>query len=238
MDASFLQNTSPTKSVDHLLRRQASRIKSAVRMFASVDQAQAATSDSSRRLRLSPAAEYHGHGKFREAVQLINDVPDMKFMTIDVQGWDDHVNIGAVGGKFAARIEGLSRALKTFVDDLDDNGLLQKTTIVVMSEFGRRVAENSSKGLDHGRGGLVMVIGDGVKSQVYAPDFSLLDASLDQGCLPVALDYRHILAEILEEKMGVVNVYDAAGSNSTQAANDIAVFPGLTRQNSFKIFRA
>ncbi|MEI9897436.1 MAG: DUF1501 domain-containing protein [Chthoniobacter sp.] len=37
------------------------------------------------------------------------------------------------------------------------------TTVVVMTEFGRRVAENSAFGTDHGRGGVMFVMGGGVK---------------------------------------------------------------------------
>jgi uncharacterized protein (DUF1501 family) len=225
MDAGFLQNTNPTRSVDSMLRAQASRIKAAIGHFAGVAEANSLPQNAGQLIRLSASADYHGYTKFREAVRMIKDVPDMKFLTIDIPGWDDHVNLGAVEGSFASRIGRLSSALKTFVDDLDENGLLQKTTIVVMSEFGRRVAENSSKGVDHGRGGLTMVIGEGVVQQVYAPGFSLDEDMLVQGCLPVDLDYRLILAEILARRMGVVNVYDLAGASSEISQSK--VFPGL-----------
>jgi uncharacterized protein (DUF1501 family) len=238
MDASFLKNTAPTRLVDGMLRAQASRIKSAVKLFAGVEQAKADPQNADQLIRLSPSAEYHGYPKFREAVKMIKDVPDMKFITIDVPGWDDHVNLGAVDGKFSTRIAKLSSALKTFVDDLDENGLLQKTTIVVMSEFGRRIAENSSKGVDHGRGGLMMVIGEGVEKQVYAPGFSLVDSAQDQGCLPVSLDYRQILAQVLEERMGIVNVYESSVAGSSSPAAQVKVFPGLVKQSALKVFKS
>ena len=34
-----------------------------------------------------------------------------------------------------------------------------RTTVVVMSEFGRRAAENSGLGTDHGRAGAMLVLG-------------------------------------------------------------------------------
>jgi uncharacterized protein (DUF1501 family) len=40
--------------------------------------------------------------------------------------------------------------------------MMATTTVVVMTEFGRHLAENASLGTDHGRGRVMMVLGGGV----------------------------------------------------------------------------
>ena len=79
---------------------------------------------------------------------------------------------------------------------------MNDTTIVVLSEFGRRVAENASKGTDHGRGGCMFVLGNGVNGgQVYGDWPGLDEHQLNHGDLEITTDYRTILAELIRKKM-------------------------------------
>lgn len=73
------------------------------------------------------------------------------------------------------------------------------TTVVVMSEFGRRFAENTSFGTDHGRGGTMFVMGGGVKGGRMLGEWRGLSRELLEGPgdLPVWNNYRNILAPIL-----------------------------------------
>jgi uncharacterized protein (DUF1501 family) len=81
------------------------------------------------------------------------------------------------------------------------------TSVVVMTEFGRRVAENSAFGTDHGRGGVMFVLGGGVKGgrvicNAHAADparWSGLRPEMLEGPgdLPVLNNYRNILAPVL-----------------------------------------
>jgi uncharacterized protein (DUF1501 family) len=81
----------------------------------------------------------------------------------------------------------------------DSNGY----TMVVQSEFGRRVAENGSAGLDHGHGNAMFVMGPNVNGgQVYGSWPGLDAASLDNGDLAVTTDYRHVMAEVLSVRLG------------------------------------
>ena len=77
-------------------------------------------------------------------------------------------------------------------------------TLVTLSEFGRRVAENGSGGLDHGNGNVSFVLGGGVNGGVVhgtwpgvAPD------QLVAGDLKATTDYRVVLGEILEKRCGL-----------------------------------
>lgn len=93
--------------------------------------------------------------------------------TLSVGGWDDHTD---VKNKFAGRINALFSDVKKLVDDLKASGEFGKTTIVIYSEFGRRIGENGAKGSDHGRGGVAYVIGGQVKGgKIYKSEAYVRD---------------------------------------------------------------
>ena len=81
--------------------------------------------------------------------------------------------------------------------------------MVVMSEFGRRVAENGSRGADHGSGQAAFVFGKGLKGGRVVTDWPGLDtAKLDRGDLVGTTDYRDVWAELLRECHGSAAVDD------------------------------
>jgi len=69
------------------------------------------------------------------------------------------------------------------------------------SEFGRRVAENSSAGTDHGTAGLVMLAGPGIRAGVHGIVPSLTD--LVDGDPKIATDFRRVYAAVLEDWLGL-----------------------------------
>jgi uncharacterized protein (DUF1501 family) len=90
----------------------------------------------------------------------------------------------------------LARGLSAFATDLGP--ALARTSVVVMSEFGRRVAENASLGTDHGRGGAMLVLGGGTAGGMHCRWPGLEDDRLvGPGDLPVVHDYRDVLAAVL-----------------------------------------
>ena len=82
---------------------------------------------------------------------------------------------------------------------------LDSTTIVTMSEFGRRVEQNASGGTDHGHGGAVLVIGGGVSGGVKGRWDGLSDLSVanDEGDVPGWNDYRDILTEVVTKRLDI-----------------------------------
>ena len=83
---------------------------------------------------------------------------------------------------------------------VDLGARMATTTVVVMTEFGRRVAENSSFGTDHGRGSAMFVLGGGVKGgRVFGGPWPGLKPEMLEGPgdLPVWNNYRDILAPVL-----------------------------------------
>ena len=52
-------------------------------------------------------------------------------------------------------------AVKAFCDDLKANNRFNDTVVMTFSEFGRRVAQNASRGTDHGTANNVYIAGEG-----------------------------------------------------------------------------
>lgn len=117
---------------------------------------------------------------------------------VDYDGWDHHEGQQY---RFPQRLEGLSNALAAFYNDLSNYH--QKLTLVVMSEFGRRLKSNRSGGTDHGHGGLALVLGGKVKGgKMYGQWPGLATHQLDKNVdLAVTTDYRNILGEVLSKHL-------------------------------------
>ncbi|MFT4538626.1 MAG: hypothetical protein ACI841_000564 [Planctomycetota bacterium] len=124
---------------------------------------------------------------------------------LDLNGWDHHSAMGPVNGVLAGLLDELSRALEAF--HLDMQLYWGRMVLVCMTEFGRRIRENGSAGTDHGHGGCMMVMGGHIAGgQVYTNPWPGLDTSTGSGDLEVTTDYRDILAEILDERMGATHL--------------------------------
>ena len=152
----------------------------------------------------------------QDTARLIKVGAGLQVATIDYGNWDMHVNLGRPGdvnGWMHGQLLDVGGCLAAFARDLGTG--LNNVTLVTLTEFGRRAAENGSGGVDHGHGQASLVLGGGVKGgQVYGTWPGLAPAALDQGDLAGANDYRNLLGEILVKRCGM-------GSLST-------VFPGLS----------
>jgi uncharacterized protein (DUF1501 family) len=134
-----------------------------------------------------------------EVARLIKARVGVQAASIDLGGWDSHFGQSAVMDPLMTR---LGQGLSAFYKDL---GADQKhTTVVVMTEFGRRVEENSAFGTDHGRGSVMLILGGGiVGGKVYGQWPGLTRDVLEgPGDLPVTTNYRNVLAPILERQGG------------------------------------
>lgn len=149
----------------------------------------------------------------RQLARLIKADVGLEAASIDLDGWDSHFTQTTVLDPLAKR---LAQGLAAFRADL--GARLATTTIVVMTEFGRRVRENSAFGTDHGRGSVMFVLGGGVKGgRVIGSWPGLQDDLLEgPGDLPVIHNYRNVLAPILSRH--------GAGENLGR------VFPDFTLQ--------
>lgn len=129
-----------------------------------------------------------------EVARLIKARVGLEAASIDLAGWDTHFGQQSAIEPLMTR---LAAGLAAFHRDLGP--LMATTTVVVMTEFGRRVAENASLGTDHGRGSVMLVLGGGIRGgRVLGPWPGLETGLLDgPGDLPVAVNYRDVLAPVL-----------------------------------------
>ena len=111
-----------------------------------------------------------------------------------------HANYGSNGaGEMHNMVGGLAKSLAAFMTDL--GALKQKVTLVTISEFGRRVEENGNRGLDHGWGNMMLLMGAGVKGGQYYGNWPWLGANkLVDGDLKVTTDYRQVLGEVVTRR--------------------------------------
>lgn len=147
--------------------------------------------------------------------QLIKAGVGLRVAAVDCGNWDMHVGLGAAtNGWMFNNLTGLGQALAAFATDLGT--AMSNVVVVTLSEFGRRVMENDSGGLDHGHGNAVFVLGGGVNGgKVYGRWPGLAASDLVLGNLAGATDYRKILAELLEKRCGVSTgkVFPGLGSS-------------------------
>lgn len=136
-----------------------------------------------------------------QIAQLIKAEIGLEVATLDIGGWDTHAAQGALEGDMPGLLDDFANSLAAFYADL--GSLTQRVTIVTMSEFGRRVAENSSGGTDHGHGNVMFLLGQNVNGgKVYGDWPGLEPGTLyGPGDLPITTDYRDVLAEIVQHRL-------------------------------------
>ena len=134
----------------------------------------------------------------KQTALLIKAEVGLEVAAIDLGGWDTHF---AQSGIQANLLKELAEGLAAFHAEM--NAQLGKLTVVTMSEFGRRAAENGSLGTDHGHGGMMMVMGghvNGGQIHGYWPGLET-DQLVGPGDLAVTTDYRDVLGEILQKRL-------------------------------------
>jgi uncharacterized protein (DUF1501 family) len=129
----------------------------------------------------------------------------LEIACLDKGGWDTHYGQN-LAGLLTGLQDDLAKCIAAFTSDLGQE--LSRVTVVVQTEFGRRLRENQSLGTDHGRGSVMFLAGGGVKGgKVYGKWPGLEDHQLDpEGDLRVTTDYRAVLSEVLQNRMHTPNV--------------------------------
>ena len=96
----------------------------------------------------------------------------------------------------------VSAAVRDFQSDLEENDAADNMTLLVFTEFGRRVHDNGS-GTDHGSGGVAFVIGNNVKGGLFGEYPSLDESKLLEGDLHFNNDFRGLYSTLLENWLGI-----------------------------------
>jgi uncharacterized protein (DUF1501 family) len=127
--------------------------------------------------------------------RLIKGNLNSKVYYTSLNGFDTHDNqLGIHRNKLSE----LNDALFSFYTDMKNAKLLQNVTIVVFSEFGRRVKDNGN-GTDHGTAAPMFIIGGSNKGKVIGNNPNLSD--LVQGDLKHQIDFRSVYATLLQDKL-------------------------------------
>jgi uncharacterized protein (DUF1501 family) len=122
---------------------------------------------------------------------------------IEVGGWDTHANQGAEQGQLANRLRGLDQGLETLRTSL---GVAWKdTAMLVVTEFGRTVAVNGTRGTDHGTATCAFLAGGAVSGGRVIADWpGLANGDLyQQRDLKPTLDLRSVFKGVLGSHLGV-----------------------------------
>jgi hypothetical protein len=137
-------------------------------------------------------------------------------IAIDVVGWDTHSTQGVITGTMSFLMNRLASALSAFQRDMSNTPNAPGYILAVVSEFGRRLHENGSGGTDHGHGNAMMLMGQAVRGGRVLRNWPGLgyDQLFENLDLAVTIDYRDILSEIIDRRLGNQEVS--------------SVFPGYT----------
>lgn len=150
----------------------------------------------------------------------------LRVATVDYGGWDTHeYETDGNGGYIAELLGNLASGLSNFYLDLD-SGYTDRLSVVVISEFGRRLVQNEAYGTDHGHGSVMFTLGGGVNGgQVYGAWPGLHNDQLyDHADLAITTDYRQVLSELLARRLGNADIG--------------TVFPGYSPGGDLGIYRS
>ena len=154
------------------------------------------------------AAQYpdNSYGRqLREVAQLIKQGVGLEVATVSVGGWDTHSNQGGgeADGRQARNFRNFGDGVAALYTDL--GAAMDNVVILTMTEFGRTAHENGSFGTDHGVASAWFAVGNRINGGVYNPGGwpGLAADKMIQGrFLDFNIDYRNILAELLQNHLG------------------------------------
>jgi uncharacterized protein (DUF1501 family) len=159
----------------------------------------------SQETKLPPASVEYPQSDFGQSMrmlaQLIKAEVGLEVATVDINGWDTHINQGVIEGQMPRLLSDLSESLSAFYRDMGD--AMQHITVVTMSDFGRRATQNAGGGTDHGYGNVMFVVGKNIHGgKVYGKWPGLAPEELAHpGDLAVTTDFRTVLGEIVQKRL-------------------------------------
>ena len=143
-----------------------------------------------------------------QIAQLIKADVGLEVAFTDTPGlnWDTHANEGGARGQIANLLNGFGQAIAAFATDLGKR--MDDVVILTMSEFGRTVRENGSRGTDHGHANSMFILGNSVKGgKIYGDWKGLANENLYEGRdLAVTTDFRDVLGEVALKHLGNKNL--------------------------------
>jgi uncharacterized protein (DUF1501 family) len=154
----------------------------------------------------------YGNDNFAQALKsvavLIKGEVGLEAAHVDIGAWDTHANQGTTGGAMHMIMQELAGGLTAFWQDVMQASQTLRITLVVATEFGRNVRENGSMGTDHGRAGVMFVMGRAIAGGRVLTEWPGIERDqLEDGQdLRVTIDTRDVLAEIVQRRLGNPNL--------------------------------
>ncbi len=139
---------------------------------------------------------------------------DYRIASYSINGWDTHIGQRNI---FKKPLKDLVESILALKEGLGPD-IWSKTTVLVMTEFGRTVRQNGSRGTDHGTGGVALIAGGAVRGgKVYGKWPGLKENQLleDRDLNPTG-DVREVAANLLMAQFGI-----SKGDVTNQ------IFPGI-----------
>ncbi|MGB3238908.1 MAG: DUF1501 domain-containing protein [Geitlerinemataceae cyanobacterium] len=119
---------------------------------------------------------------------------------MELGGWDTHVNQNT---RLTKALAPVAEGLAALVEEL--GSAYEDTTIAVISEFGRTVAENGNAGTDHGRGNVMWLLGGGIRGgQVLGTWPGLAPSQQFEGRdLEITTDFRDVMTLLFKQHLQI-----------------------------------
>lgn len=206
-------------SADPLLGRTARETFEAMELLERVDPAQH---------RPAHGAEYPP-GEFGtqmlQIAQMIKSGIGLEIVFAELGGWDHHVNEGGAQGQLANLLRKFSAGIAAFFRDLGDRA--EDVVLVTLSEFGRTVKENGSRGTDHGHATAMLVAGGAIRGgKAYGPWPGLGKEQRFEGRdLAVTTDFRDVVGQLITRHLGAESLDAVFPGHTLNAANLRGLFP-------------
>jgi len=136
----------------------------------------------------------------KDVAALLRAEVGLQVATVDVGGWDTHTHEAV---NLDTQLTSAATSLAAFMKDLGPTRR-KRVTVLVVTEFGRRVAINGSGGTDHGHGSVAWLLGGGVAGKaVHGAWQQLSDSVLDHGDVPALNSPFDVMGELVQKRLGI-----------------------------------
>jgi uncharacterized protein (DUF1501 family) len=137
------------------------------------------------------------------AAKFLSSADGPRVGAVAVDGWDTHVNEGAVGGRLANLLGALDAAIAAFETNM--GAAWSETVVALITEFGRTARVNGNDGTDHGTGTIAVLVGGALKGGRVIADWpGVKNADLYEARdLKATIDLRGVLKGLLKDHLRV-----------------------------------
>ena len=154
-------------------------------------------SEGGKRLKQAFVAYMKAAGRF------LSDADGPRVATVDLSGFDSHAGQVNANGPLVQSFKLLDTGIEALREQLGDSW--RKTAVLIVTEFGRTVAMNGSRGTDHGTATVAFLAGGAVKGGRVIADWPGLAAKAlyQERDLYPTTDLRRIEMAVLRDHLGV-----------------------------------